>query len=182
MEQSQISNPESPIFLVGFMACGKSTVGPVLAANLVRSFIDLDPLIEAKAGCSIAELIAREGEERFRQLETETLREAAQNSRAIIAPGGGAITRAENRQLMSQLGITVWLDAPFELCWRRIERDATVRPLAPNEEAARARYEQRLPLYRRASVRVAVSEWQSPDEISEAIFERLIAVRDAPLL
>jgi len=155
------------------MACGKSTVGPVLAAKLNRPFIDLDPVIEAKAGCAIAELIARAGEDRFRQLETETLREAAQNSRAIIAPGGGAITRAENRQLMSQLGITVWLDAPFELCWRRIEQDATVRPLAPNEKSARARYGQRLPLYQQASVRVAISEWQSPDDISEAIVERL---------
>jgi shikimate kinase len=182
MEQSQISNLQSQIFLIGFMACGKSTVGPVLAAKLDRPFIDLDPLIEAKAGCTIAELIARAGEERFRQMETETLREAAQNSRAIIAPGGGAITRAENRQLMSQLGITVWLDAPFDLCWRRIEQDATVRPLAPNEESARARYEQRLPLYKEASVRVAISEWQLPDEISEAIAERLIAVRDTPLL
>jgi shikimate kinase len=155
------------------MACGKSTVGPALAAKLDRPFIDLDPVIEAEVGCSIAELIAREGEDRFRQLETETLREAAQNRRAIIAPGGGAITRAENRQLMSQLGITVWLDAPFDLCWRRIEEDATVRPLAPNEESTRARYEQRLLLYRQASVRVMISEWQSPDEISEAIIERL---------
>ncbi len=155
------------------MACGKSTIGPALATKLDRPFIDLDPVIEAKAGCSIAELIAREGEERFRQLETETLREAAQNSRAVIAPGGGAITRAENRQLMSQLGITIWLDAPFELCWRRIEQDKTVRPLAPNEESARARYEQRLPLYQQALVRVAISEWQSPNEISEEIFERL---------
>jgi len=179
---SAIRNPQSAIFLVGFMACGKSTVGPALATKLDRPFIDLDPVIEAKVGCSIAELIAREGEERFRQFETETLREAAQHNRAIIAPGGGAITRAENRQLMSQFGITVWLDAPFDLCWRRIERDATVRPLAPNEESARARYEQRLPLYRQASIRVAISEWQSPDEISEVIFERLIAVRDAPLL
>jgi shikimate kinase len=174
MEQSPISNLQSPIFLIGFMASGKSTVGPALAAKLNRPFIDLDPLIEAKVGCTIAELIAREGEDRFRQLETETLREAAQNRRAIIAPGGGAITREENRQLMSQLGITIWLNAPFELCWRRIERDATVRPLAPNEESARARYEQRLPLYRQASVRVTISEWQSPDEISEAIIAALL--------
>jgi shikimate kinase len=173
--ESAIRNPQSAIFLVGFMASGKSTVGPALAAKLNRPFIDLDPLIEAKVGCSIAELIAREGEDRFRQLETETLREATQNHRAIIAPGGGAITRAENRQLMSQLGITVWLDAPFDLCWRRIGQDATVRPLAPNEESARARYEQRLPLYQQASVRVVISEWQSPEDISEAIVERLCA-------
>ncbi len=159
------------------MACGKSTVGPVLAAQLDRAFIDLDPVIEAKAGCTIAELIAREGEERFRQIETETLREAAQSKLAVIAPGGGAITRSENRELMSRLGITVWLDAPFELCWRRIEQDRTVRPLAPNKKAARARYEQRLPLYRQASICVLIGDSQTPAEIANRIIEQLIAIK-----
>src|SRR5215813_10165369 len=121
---------QSAIFLVGFMASGKSTVGPLLAARLDRQFIDLDRVIEAKAGCAIAELIAREGEERFRQIETETLRKVAYRGRAVIAPGGGAITRVENRGLMLRAGITVWLDAPFELCWRRIQQDGATRPLA----------------------------------------------------
>ncbi len=155
------------------MACGKSTVGPVLAAKLNRAFIDLDRVIEAETGCAIDELIAREGEDRFRQIEIETLREAVRSESAVIAPGGGAITRSENRELMSKLGIAVWLDAPFDLCWRRIARDATVRPLASSEGSARARYEQRLPLYRQASVRVAISESQSPDDIAEAIIAGL---------
>src|SRR5262245_12143088 len=98
MSQFQTSN--SPIFLLGFMASGKSTVGPALAARLDRQFIDLDRVIEAKVGCAIVELIAREGEERFRQIETAALREAAARGAAVIAPGGGAITRAENRELM----------------------------------------------------------------------------------
>src|SRR5215475_12880865 len=123
MSQARISNLQSPIFLLGFMASGKSTVGPLLAARLNRRFIDLDRVIEGKAGCPIVELIEREGEERFREIETETLREAVSQSGVIIAPGGGAITREENRELMSRLGITVWLDAPFELCWRRIQND-----------------------------------------------------------
>ena len=100
--ESAIRNPQSAIFLVGFMASGKSTVGPVLAARLGRRFIDLDRVIEAKVGCAIVELIEREGEERFRELETETLREAASQGGVIIAPGGGAITREENRELMSR--------------------------------------------------------------------------------
>jgi len=123
------------------MACGKSTIGRVLSKKLHRPFIDLDEWIETKIGCTIAELIKREGEERFRQIETETLRRSAQSELSVIAPGGGAITRAENRELMSQLGITVWLDAPFDLCWQRIKQDRVVRPLAPNEQAARLRYE-----------------------------------------
>jgi shikimate kinase len=173
MSQSQISNSQSPIFLLGFMASGKSTVGPVLAAKLGRLFIDLDRVIEAKVGSTITELIAREGEERFRQIETETLREAASRGGAIIAPGGGAITRPENRELMSRLGITVWLDAPFELCWRRIQQDGATRPLAPNEKSARARYEQRAPLYRQASIQVSINQSHSPEDISETIIEKL---------
>lgn len=151
------------------MACGKTTVGAALAAKLDRRFVDLDPLIVAKAGCSIAELVRREGEERFRQLETETLREVARSGSSIIAPGGGAITREENRALMAECGVTVWLDAPFDLCWRRIQQDAVVRPLAPNEGAARQRYDERLPLYRQAALHVAINETQLPDEIAAAI-------------
>lgn len=155
------------------MASGKSTVGPMLAAKLDRQFIDLDRVIEADAGLSIAELIAREGEERFRQIETETLRQLASRGPAVIAPGGGAITREENRELMSRLGVTVWLDAPFDLCWRRIQQDGATRPLAPNEASARARYEQRSPLYRQASIHVQINELLSPDNIAENIIERL---------
>jgi shikimate kinase len=169
----QFSNFQDSIFLIGFMACGKTTVGPALAARLDRRFVDLDPLIVAEAGCSIAELIAREGEERFRQIETEMLRQAAQNQSAVIAPGGGAITRQENRELMERFGLTVWLDAPFDLCWRRIRQDEIVRPLAPDEETARQRYQQRLALYQQAAVRVVIHETQTPDEIAEAIVGKL---------
>jgi shikimate kinase len=155
------------------MASGKSTVGPLLAAKLDRKFIDLDHLIEVKVDCSIAELIAREGEERFRQIESETLREEASRKAAVIAPGGGAITRRENRELMSRLGVTLWLDAPFELCWRRIQQDGATRPLASDEASAKARYEQRLPLYRQAAIRIPINESQAPNEIAEAIIKTL---------
>jgi shikimate kinase len=155
------------------MASGKSTTGPALAAKLGLEFMDIDPLIEVRAGCSIAELIARDGEERFREMETEILREAVSRGAAVIAPGGGAITREENRELMSRLGITVWLDAPFNLCWRRIRKDGATRPLAPDEATARARYEGRLPLYRQSAIHIPINESQSPDDISETIIGKL---------
>jgi shikimate kinase len=160
------------------MASGKSTVGPVLAAKLDRRFIDLDRMIEAKVGCAIVEFIMREGEELFRELETETLRDAATRGGTIIAPGGGAITREENRELMSRLGITVWLDAPFELCWRRIQNDGATRPLAPDELTAEARYEGRLALYRQSSIRIPINQSHSPDDISEIIINRLREVAE----
>jgi shikimate kinase len=176
--ESAIHNPQSAIFLVGFMASGKSTVGPVLAAKLGRRFIDLDRVIEAKVGCAIVELIEREGEERFRELETETLREAASQGGVIIAPGGGAITGEKNRELMSRLGVTVWLDAPFELCWRRIQNDGATRPLAPDELTAKARYEGRLALYRQASIHTPINQSHSPDDISETIINQLREVAE----
>ena len=166
--------PHSQIFLVGFMACGKSTVGPLLAEKLHRPFIDLDREIEARTSCAIAELIMREGEEAFRQIESAMLREAGAYALAVIAPGGGAITRPENNELMLRLGISIWLDAPFELCWSRIKQDATVRPLAANEDAARSRYISRLPLYQSSTLRVPITVHQTPPEIVEYI-QRMLA-------
>jgi shikimate kinase len=160
------------------MASGKSTVGPVLAAKLDLEFIDLDQVIEAGAGYAVAELIEREGEERFREIETETLREVVSRGAAVIAPGGGAITRSENRELMSRLGITVWLDAPFDLCWLRIQKDGATRPLAPDEVTARARYEGRLALYRQASIRIPINEFNSPHHISVTILDRLSEIAE----
>jgi len=173
MIESNISNPKSQIFLVGFMASGKSTVGPLLAARLGRPFIDLDERIVAQARSTIFDLIERVGEERFRQLETQTLRAAALDGAAVIAPGGGAITGTENRELMQRHGTLVWLAAPFELCWQRIRQDGVTRPLAPDEATARARYEQRLPLYRQADIHVAINEQMTAAQIAEECWRRL---------
>ncbi len=155
------------------MASGKSTVGPVLARRLERPFIDLDRVIEGRVGCTIAELIANKGEGHFRRIETDALREAAQGEPRVVAVGGGAITRDENRNLMSRYGITVWLDAPFEICWRRIQEDEIVRPLASNEGAARERFEQRLQLYRQAGISISINLSQTPEEISDDIITSL---------
>ena len=155
------------------MASGKSTVGPVLAERMQRPFIDLDRLIEAQSGGTIFDLIQREGEAHFRQVETQTLAEAAHGEPAVIAPGGGAITRPENRTLMQQNGLVIWLDAPFELCWQRIQQDGVTRPLAPDEATARARYEQRLPLYQSAALHIAIHPAQSAAEIVAACLRQL---------
>ncbi len=153
------------LFLVGFMASGKTTIGRALAERLNVPFIDLDEMIVAAAGCPIAELIQDKGEAYFRQLETECLRQAVAREPAVIALGGGAFTQAVNRALIAQTGVSVWLDAPFELCWERIQRDAVVRPLAANEEAARVRFEQRLPLYQQAQLHIKIQAEDSTEGI-----------------
>ncbi len=166
----------TPIFLLGFMGAGKSTVGEALAARLARPFIDLDKRIEAVTERTIADLIENEGEERFRQIESQLLQEVVRAPGAVIALGGGVITRRENRQLIARTGLSFWLDVPFEVCWQRIQNDQTVRPLAPNEEAARERYKQRLPLYQQADFRIAVSEAQPASEIVEVILRHICKV------
>ncbi|HWQ32943.1 MAG TPA: shikimate kinase [Blastocatellia bacterium] len=182
-DQNQNDSPEraihtldAPIFLTGFMGSGKSTVGQALADLLGRPFIDLDTRIEAITNRSIPDIIASDGEERFRQLESETLREIAKMSNSVIALGGGAITREENRRLILDEGISVWLDAPFELCWQRIQQDENIRPLAPDETTARARFEARRPLYEQSLLHTPVSESQSSAEIAEEILRQLGSV------
>ena len=118
--------PNTPIFLVGFLGSGKAGVGEVLGARLGRSVIDLDKWIEARAERMAADLISNEGEERFRELESEALQEVAHAASSVILLGGGAVTRPNNRALIKHLGIAVWLDAPFELCWRRIQLDSNL--------------------------------------------------------
>jgi shikimate kinase len=176
--KSAIRNPQAPIFLVGFMASGKSSVGEALAQKLSRPFIDLDKRIEAITERTIADLIENEGEERFRQIESEALRQSAQAAGAVIALGGGAMMRAENRELIAKIGITVWLDAPFELCWQRIQQDSAVRPLAPNREQARERYLKRQPFYQPSHLRIEISPAQSANDIANEIFRQLLTEAD----
>lgn len=161
------------IFLLGFMASGKSTVGPVLANKLNCPFIDIDKIIETRFNCTIAELITREGENTFRDIETSIITECVNGAFAVIATGGGAITREVNRRLMDENGITIWLDAPFEMCMQRIREDSVVRPLAPDEITARKRYEARLPLYKEAEIHILIDEQSSPEEIAEKIQSHL---------
>lgn len=162
------------IYLLGFMAAGKTSVGPILARLLDRSFLDLDQEIEARVGCPIASLIDRDGEPAFRDRETDILRETLTlQPPRVIAPGGGAILRAENRQMMELGGITVWLDAPFDLCWQRIQQDGANRPLARDESVARQRYLDRLPLYQQANVRIPVEAGGSPESLAAAILEAI---------
>ncbi len=173
---SAIQNPKSKIqnlFVVGFMASGKTTVGRALAERLHVPFIDLDERIVAAAGSTIAEMIARQGEAAFRELETDCLRQAITRETAVISLGGGAFMQAINREVIAQAGVSIWLDAPFDLCWERIQRDAVVRPLAANEEAARMRFEERIPIYEQARVRVQVAANSFPEAIATEILKHL---------
>jgi shikimate kinase len=164
------------IAITGFMAAGKTTVGRALAAKLNCKFVDLDELITAQQNAAIHELIKREGEDRFRQLETTTLAEAlAVSDGFVLALGGGSWAREENRRLLTERNARViWLDAPFELCWQRIPTGDNGRPLAPSREVAEKLYLARLPVYELADLRITVSEGQSADECANEIAALLL--------
>ena len=130
------------IVLIGMPGCGKSTVGRIIADRLGRELLDSDAVILEKTGRSPAEWITLEGEKRFREIETETLRDITKLSGKVIATGGGAVTVAENRSLLRQNGSVFFINRNIELL------SSEGRPLSGGIEIRRALYEKRLPMYR----------------------------------
>jgi shikimate kinase len=151
------------IVIIGFMGSGKSTVARELARELNCEPIDLDEWITKRGKRAPKEIIEQEGEQKFRDIETQVLREVLSEGRTtVIAVGGGAFTIAANRELIAGYGaFTVWLDAPFDLCWERIEEAGADRPLARSREMAQKLYADRRHVYELASARVAVAANES---------------------
>ncbi len=161
------------IYLVGFMAAGKSTIGRVLADELGWSFADVDEDIEAAHGLSIAEIFDRHGEEEFRRLEHEALRQRVrlvENGRPmVVALGGGAFAEERNRSILIENGITIWLDCPFPLVCARLEGSSN-RPLARDPNQFQQLYEDRRPHYSQAEYRIDI-QTNDPVEIVTAILK-----------
>jgi shikimate kinase/3-dehydroquinate synthase len=138
------------VFLIGFMASGKSTIGAELSEELGLPFVDLDEVIEAKTQSSIAKIFEDQGEAHFRRLETEALQDIIESAPAVVATGGGAPTHDDNLSKMRRAGMVVALDAPLDDLRRRVGETVT-RPLfaRPGPEVAEL-YQSRLTWYRRA--------------------------------
>jgi shikimate kinase len=162
------------IYLVGFMGAGKSTIGRELALKLNIPFLDLDSEIEKAEGLAVRELFARFGEPHFRQIEREHLKRVAQGPIAIVALGGGTYVDPDNRKVVDDSGIAVWLEASFSTIRERVRPDGT-RPLLADVEQARRLYSERLPAYRLARVHV-LTDNRLPDAIAQEIVERVAAL------
>jgi shikimate kinase len=162
------------VYLVGFMASGKSTVGRHLAHRLGWNFFDTDHEIESAEKATIAELFDSRGEAEFRRIEWEILRQhvrwVERGRPAVIALGGGAFAQEMNRALLSEHGVTVWLDCPFALVQRRVaaQQGGALRPLARDPGKFEALFEERRSIYTLADVRVAV-ESDDPETAVNAI-------------
>ena len=158
------------ILLVGFMGAGKSSVGCELSLLLHDSLIDLDESITITERRTPQQLIDEDGEDSFRAAETRALLTAFDYGTArIIALGGGALTAPATRELIARRNcFIIWLDAPFELCWQRIEGDDS-RPFARDREQARRLYEERREFYALADCRVEVSAGKSVEAVAAEI-------------
>ncbi len=164
-----------PIIITGFMGAGKTITASALARTLACTMIDLDSFIEEREGRTVQAIIDEDGEQRFREVESEALREALEKEDVgIIALGGGTWTIARNRSLINEHGgFTIWLDAPFKLCRERIVRGDNSRPLARNLDDARRLYDERRELYAQAALRVEISDGKSADVIAAEIAKAL---------
>lgn len=161
---------DSGIVIVGFMGSGKTSVARELALLRNEQPVDLDERIEVQEGRSPAQIIIAEGESAFREIETRVLRDLlVATGKQIIAVGGGAWNTAVNRETLREHGsVAIWLDAPFELCWKRIEAQGAARPLAPTREIAQKLFSDRRPIYSLADLHVSVAD-ESPSVIAERI-------------
>jgi shikimate kinase len=157
------------IYLVGFMGCGKSTVGALLAERLRWRFVDLDREVEERVGVAIPKIFLRHGEGYFRRLEFDVLREVSRaEGRAVIALGGGTYVSEVNRRVVARSGISVWLDVPFRVLARRIGAQGKGRPLAQAPDQLHRLHRMRLPFYHEADIRIRTGT-APPDSVTRAI-------------
>jgi shikimate kinase len=163
------------IVLIGFMGSGKSSVGRCLQRQLGLDRVDTDELVATKMGMSIPEIFPDHGEPRFRDVESEVLRELELHRAAIIVTGGGTILKTENVAILKNLGAVVWLDASEEILFKRAMRKND-RPLLQTENpraSFNALLTDRLPVYAKAAdIRIDTSQL-SHDEVAGEILRRL---------
>lgn len=160
---------KGPVFLTGFMGVGKTRVGRILARQLGRCFLDTDLMVEQRAGKSIAEIFADDGEAHFRQLERACVLKACQRPDAVVALGGGAITRADTVAAVRCAGVLVCIKADVDTIFARV-RHRSNRPLlaglTPPAQRAKikALLRARAPFYEQAHLALYTTQAQTPED------------------
>ena len=144
------------VVLVGMMGAGKTAVGRALAHRLGVPFLDSDAEIEAAAAMSISEIFARDGEAFFRDRETEVIGRLLRGPCCILSTGGGAFLSPRNRAVISQAGVSLWLNAELKVLWSRVKNKDS-RPLLRTPDplqTLRDLYGARVPVYAEADLQV----------------------------
>lgn len=145
---------KSNIALIGFMGAGKTAVGRVLAQKLNKKFVELDSLIEQKAGKPIPDIFQQDGEVAFRELEIEVTKEVSTGKDLVIAAGGGIVLNKINIDRLRKNGITIYLTASPRVTLKRVTSDGGGRPLLEGANPTRTIRELlrfRKPFYERAA-------------------------------
>ena len=167
------------IFVTGFMATGKSKISPILAALTNRAYLDTDEMIVEKAGKSIPDIFNQDGEDVFRDLEHECVKEAAVGSASIVSLGGGAIAHDRNWDAIGSNGVSLCIRASVETIFDRVSRKRDERPLLAglDDEACLAKITammgEREAYYARANVFVTSDEVKSPEDAAVEALELL---------
>lgn len=163
------------IAIIGFMGSGKSTIGKLLAKRLGKSFLDLDEEIQKETGMSIRQIFEKFGEDHFRKLETIALKKATNVGQVVVSCGGGIVEKSENLRILNENFFVVFLDVPFEECYRRIYGDRNRPKLDANVEQLKLLFNKRKNLYQKvANLTYNVgkdSEQSAAENIARVILE-----------
>lgn len=162
------------IYIVGMMGAGKTTVGKLLAKELEYRFVDTDVLIERVKGQTIGEIFKTEGEEGFREIESQVLGSLSAYLRSVVATGGGIVLRQKNWSYLHH-GIVVWLDLPVEQLYQRLQGDTT-RPLLQEVdplEKLRSLLSERQVLYSQADLHVTMTGEETPEGVARRVLEKI---------
>jgi shikimate kinase len=159
------------IYLVGFMAAGKSTVARALAERLKWRAEDIDELIEARERRPVADIFARSGEPYFRAAERDILKLLLPLRHVVVATGGGTFMDPENRAAINIDGVSVWLDVPLEELLARIPSDGS-RPLAADRVQMERLFAARVTAYSAARIRIDAAGLAA-EEVAERVLDAL---------
>lgn len=163
------------VALIGMMGAGKTAIGRQIAKRLNAPFVDADHEIEEAAGCTIAEIFSRFGEEHFRDGERRVIARLLDEGPCVLATGGGAYMNDETRALMKENAVTVWLKADFDTLWQRVSK-RNHRPLLQNEDpqgTLRHLMDEREPVYAQADVIVDSGE-QTKEAMARKVIDALV--------
>lgn len=160
------------VYLCGFMGCGKTTVGKLLADSLGCGYTDMDEYIVKTEGMTIPQIFADKGEPYFREKETDAVKILGDKG-GVIACGGGAMLKDINAELAAKRGVVVYINTPFEVCYSRISGDKN-RPIVMNntKEALEELYNKRAPVYFSHSG-ISVDGNGTPMEIADEIIGKI---------
>lgn len=159
------------VFLVGYMGCGKSTLGRQMAQDMGCEFFDTDEMVEKEEGSAISDIFARKGEDAFRMMERKAIKSLEGRENAVVSTGGGLPCFGDNMAFLNKIGFTVYIDVPVNTLIDRIARTGSKRPLLAQKSGqeldayVRESVLAREPFYKQAKMKVCGKSVRASDII-----------------